>query len=292
MNVVVIFDGIAYGMLLFLLSAGLSVTMGLMNFVNLAHGMFAMVGGYTAIVAMRQGGLGFFSALPLAFVVAALAGALLERLLFRRLYQAHALDQVLLSVGLVFVAVALATYGFGSSLQTIELPALLQGRLSIAGLELGRYRLFLIIVGALLSVALWLAASRTRYGAMVRAAVDQPHVAGALGMNVSRLFVLTFSLGAGLAGLGGALGLELLGMEPGFALKYMVYFLLVVCTGGAGTLSGPFVAALVIGVADMLGKYYVPQVGGFLIYLLMVVMLLWRPQGLLARQTGMTEQIT
>lgn len=281
MNIVVLFDGIAYGMLLFLLAAGLSVTMGLMNFVNLAHGVFAMVGGYAAWVVMQYTDWGFAVAMLVAFLLSAVAGAVLERLLFRRLYGSHALDQVLLSIGVVFVGVALATFLFGPSFKSIVLPAVLQGQVKVAGMDFGRYRAFLVLVGALLSLALWLGIVRTRFGARLRAAVDQPRVTAAMGINVSQLFLWTFALGSGLAGLGGGLGLELLGMEPGYALKYMVYFLLVVCMGGAGTLLGPFVAALLIGVVDMLGKYYVPDLGGFLIYLIMVLVLLWRPHGLI-----------
>lgn len=280
--IVVIFDGIAYGMLLYLMSVGLSVTMGLMNFVNLAHGVFAMFGGYAALVVINQAGGGFFAALLAAFVAAMVAGAALEALLFRHLYGSPALDQVLLSIGVVFVAVATMTFVFGPTVQTLHLPAALQGQITLLGASMGRYRLFLIVAGVVVSGALWLLFTRSRYGAMVRAAVDNRRVAGAMGINVSRLFFLTFSLGCGLAGLGGALGLELLGMEPGFALKYMVYFLLVVCVGGAGTLAGPFVAALLVGIIDTAGKYYFPQLGGFLIYLFMVLVLLWRPDGLLA----------
>ncbi len=280
--IVVIFDGIAYGMLLYLMSVGLSVTMGLMNFVNLAHGVFAMFGGYAALVVVNQVGGGFFVALLAAFVTAMVAGAVLEALLFRHLYASQALDQVLLSIGVVFVAVATMTFVFGPSVQTLHLPGALQGQITVLGVSVGRYRLFLIAAGVVVSSALWLLVTRSRYGAMVRAAVDNRRVAGAMGINVSRLFFLTFSLGCGLAGLGGALGLDLLGMEPGFALKYMVYFLLVVSVGGAGTLAGPFVAALLVGIIDTAGKYYFPQLGGFLIYLFMVLVLLWRPDGLLA----------
>lgn len=280
--IVVLFDGIAYGMLLYLMSVGLSVTMGLMNFVNLAHGVFAMTGGYAAWIVMQHPEGNLFIALLAAFAAAAFVGAVLEAFLFRRVYASPALDQVLLSMGVVFVAVAVATFVFGPSVQTFHLPSSLQGQVSVSGVGVGRYRLFLIVVGLALSVGLWLLLGRSRYGAMVRAAVDNRRVAVAMGINVPLLFFLTFSLGCGLAGLGGALSLELLGMEPGFALKYMVYFLLVVSIGGAGTLAGPFIAALLVGIIDTAGKYYFPQLGGFLIYLFMVLVLLWRPHGLLA----------
>lgn len=281
---IVIFDGVAYGMLLFLIGVGLSVTMGLMNFVNLAHGSFAMVGGYTASLLMNQWGMGYAAALAAAFVAAALTGALLEFLLYRRLYRAHPLDQVLLSIGLVFVSVAVFTWFFGPTMQPFTLPEALQGQLAFAGLELSRYRLFLIVCGTVVLAALLLGLGRTRYGAMVRAAVDNQRVARGTGINVQRLFFLTFSFGCGLAGLGGALSLGMLGLEPSFPLKYLVYFLIVVCVGGAGTITGPFIAALLVGVVDVAGKYYLPEAGAFLIYVFMIVMLLLRPNGIVPRK--------
>ncbi|MBP6895335.1 MAG: branched-chain amino acid ABC transporter permease [Gammaproteobacteria bacterium] len=281
---VVLFDGVAYGMLLFLMAVGLSVTMGLMNFVNLAHGSFAMAGGYAAAVLMNAHGVGFGLALLAAFVASALLGAVLEWLLYRRLYRAHPLDQVLLSIGLVFVSIAAFTWLFGPTLQPFTLPPWLQGQVEVAGVGLGRYRLFLIGCGLAVLAALLLALGRTRYGAMVRAAVDNQRVAAGTGIHVQRLFLLTFSLGCGLAGLGGALSLGVLGLEPGFALKYLVYFLLVVCVGGAGTITGPFAAALLVGIVDVAGKYYLPQAGAFLIYGVMIVMLLLRPHGLVVRK--------
>ena len=281
---IVIFDGVAYGMLLFLIAVGLSITMGLMNFVNLAHGAFAMAGGYAAAVAMNSYGWGFFPALVLSFVAAALVGGLLEVLLYRRLYRSHPLDQVLLSIGLVFVSIASFTYFFGPSMQPFTLPALLTGQVALAGMEVGRYRLFLIVCGVLVLGSLLLLLNKTRFGAMVRASVDNQRVARGTGIAVQRLFFATFVLGCGLAGLGGALSLGMLGLEPTFPLKYLVLFLIVVCVGGAGTVVGPFVAALVVGVVDMAGKYYLPEAGAFLIYVFMVVTLLLRPNGLIPRK--------
>lgn len=281
---IVLFDGVAYGMLLFLIGVGLSITMGLMNFVNLAHGTFAMVGGYAASVLMNRAGLGFFPALAAAFVAAALVGAVLEVLLYRRLYRAHPLDQVLLSIGIVFVSIAAFTWAFGPGMQPFTLPPMLEGQVSLAGLEVGRYRLFLIVAGALVLATLLLGLGKTRYGAMVRAAVDNQRVAGGTGIHVQRLFFLTFTLGCGLAGMGGALSLGVLGLEPSFPLKYLVYFLIVVCVGGAGTITGPFVAALVVGIVDVAGKYYLPQAGAFLIYVFMIAMLLLRPNGIVPRK--------
>ena len=281
---IVIFDGVAYGMLLFLMAVGLSITMGLMNFVNLAHGSFAVVGGYTAAVLSNQFGLGYAAVLAAAFVAAALLGAVLEFVFYRRLYRAHPLDQVLLSIGVVFVSIASLTYFFGPTMVPFHLPEALQGQVAIAGLEVGRYRLFLIGAGVLVLVLLLLGLGRTRYGAMVRAAVDNQRVAAGTGIHVQRLFFLTFALGCGLAGLGGALSLGMLGLEPSFPLKYMVYFLIVVCVGGAGTIVGPFVAALLVGIVDVAGKYYLPEAGAFLIYVFMIAMLLLRPNGIVPKK--------
>jgi branched-chain amino acid transport system permease protein len=280
----VLFDGMAYGMLLFLIAVGLSVTLGLMNFVNLAHGSFAMVGGYVASIAMSRWGIGFVPALAGAFVTAALAGALLEVLLYRRLYRAGPLDQVLLSIGIVFVSIAAFTWLFGPSMQPFSLPPWLEGRTVVGGLEVVRYRLFLIGCGTGVLAALLLCLRGTRHGAMVRAAVDNRRVAAGLGIHVERLFLLTFSLGCGLAGLGGALSLGLLGLDPYFALRHLVVVLMVVCVGGAGSIGGPFVAALGIGIVDVAGKYYLPQAGAFLVYAAVIAVLLLRPGGLARRR--------
>jgi branched-chain amino acid transport system permease protein len=281
---IVIFDGLAYGMLLFLIGVGLSITMGLMNFVNLAHGAFAMVGGYTAALAMSRWNMPFLPSLVLAFFSAALVGALLEFIFFRRLYRAHALDHVLLSIGIVFVFVAAATYWFGPTMQPFTAPDWLQGQITVLGMEVGAYRLFLIVVGVAVLVLLQLLINKTRLGAMVRAAVDNQRVAAGLGVRVDRLFFFMFSFGCGLAGLGGGLGLGMLGLDPSFPLKYMIYFLIVVCVGGAGTVTGPFLAAILLGIVDVGGKYYLPQTGAFLIYVFMVVVLLLRPHGLIPKK--------
>jgi branched-chain amino acid transport system permease protein len=280
----VLFDGIAYGSLLFLISVGLSVTMGMMNFINLAHGAFAMLGGYVSVTVLSRLGVPFLASLPLAFLAAAVAGLVLERLLYRRLYRASHLDQVLFSIGLTFMSVAGATWLFGPTQQPVTLPDWLRGQVSLLGLEVGSYRLFLIAVVVLITVALGLLIERTRFGAQIRASVDNQTASAGLGINVGRVFSLTFALGSGLAGLGGGLGIDVLGLDPTFPLKYMVYFLLVVAVGGAGTIKGPLLAALILGVFDVAGKYYVPQVGAFVIYGLMVVLLILFPAGLIRRK--------
>lgn len=280
----VLFDGIAYGSLLFLISVGLSVTMGMMNFINLAHGAFAMLGGYVSVTVLSRLGVPFLASLPLAFIASALVGLVLERLLYRRLYKASHLDQVLFSIGLTFMSVAAATYFFGPTQQPVTLPDWLRGQVSLFGLDVGAYRLFLIGVVVLVTIALGLLIERTRFGAQIRASVDNQTASAGLGINVSLVFSLTFALGSGLAGLGGGLGIDVLGLDPTFPIKYMVYFLLVVAVGGAGTIKGPLLAALILGVFDVAGKYYVPEIGAFVIYALMVVLLIVFPAGLVRRK--------
>lgn len=280
----VLFDGIAYGSLLFLIGIGLSVTMGLMNFVNLAHGAFAAFGGYVCVTAMNQMGVPFLASLPIAFLLTAVVGMLLERTLYQRLYKATPLDQVLFSIGLTFMAVAGMTYGWGPIQQPVRLPEYLSGQVHVGGLDLGVYRLFLIAVVIVITAGLIFLVERTRFGSQVRASVDNQQASAGLGINVNRVFALTFALGSGLAGLGGGLGIDVLGLDPSFPLKYMVYFLLVVAVGGAGSIKGTLVAALVLGIFDVAGKYYVPQVGAFVIYALMVVLLVLFPAGLYGKK--------
>jgi len=259
--------------------------MGLMNFVNLAHGAFAMLGGYASVIVMTRLGVPFLASLPIAFIVAAAAGIVLERTLYRRLYRAAHLDQVLFSIGLVFMSIAATTYFFGPQQQPVELPGFLRGQVRVLGLDLGAYRMFLIAVVLVLTLALTWLVERTRFGAEIRASVDNQQAAAGLGINVYRVFTLTFALGSGLAGFGGGLGIDVLGLDPTFPLKYMVYFLLVVAVGGAGTIKGPLFAALILGIFDVAGKYYVPRVGAFVIYVAMVAMLLVFPHGLAGRRT-------
>ena len=282
----ILFDGIAYGMLLFVLACGLSVTLGLMNFVNLAHGSFAMAGGYITLILVNRGGVPFAAGLAMAFVVTALIGVLLERTLYVHVYGKSPLEQVLFTIGLVFMSVAAVDYVMGSQQVFIQIPNALEGRFEIFGIGIGRYRLLIIVICGLLTLALQMTLSNTRFGSRLRASVDDARVARGLGINVNAVFTLTFAVGSGLAGLGGALGAEILGLDPTFPLKYMVYFLIVVTVGGTSSITGPFAASLVIGIADVAGKYYVPKFGAFVIYTIMIIVLILRPQGLFARAAG------
>src|SRR2546426_2958617 len=261
----VLFDGFAYGMLLFLLSVGLSVTLGMMNFVNLAHCSFAMLGGYVTVTLMQRFGWPFLATLPVAFLSAAVASVVLERTLYRRLYRASDLDQCLFTIGIVFISVAAAAYLYGTLQQPINTPPYLQGAVEFLGMRFGVYRLFLIVTALVITAILVAALEYTRFGAQVRAAVDNPRMARGLGVDVDRAFAITFALGGGLAGLGGALAIEIVGLDHAFAFTYLVYVLIVVAVGGLGSIGGSFVAAAVLGISDMAGKYYFPWLGAFLV---------------------------
>jgi branched-chain amino acid transport system permease protein len=280
-----VLGGVAAGMVLFIVSVGLSVTMGLMGFVNLAHGGFAMVGGYAIALAMKQWGLGFGPALLFGFVVTAAGSAVLERLLYSRLYRAPELDLVLFTIGLVFMMIASVTVLVGPENQPVMLPAFLRGQINLGITQYRTYSVALIAVGILIVSGLWLVFERTRTGAQIRAAVDNRRMAESLGINIGRLFTVTFAFGSGMAALGGGLGAEFLGLDPQYALKYLVYFLIVVAVGGLGRVTGVFYAALLIGVLDFALKKYVPQGGTAFIYVLTILLLLWRPQGLFGAKT-------
>jgi branched-chain amino acid transport system permease protein len=279
----ILFDGIAYGMLLFVLACGLSVTLGLMNFINLAHGSFAMAGGYCTVILVNRLGVPFALGVLLAFLVTAALGGLLERTLYVHVYARSHLDQVLFTIGLVFMSVAATDYVMGSAQQFVEIPKVLQGKFDVFGVGMGKYRLLIIAVCGALATVLQLILGKTRFGSRLRAAVDNRQVASGLGINVGAVFGITFAFGSGLAGLGGALGAEIIGLDPTFPLKYMIYFLIVVTVGGTSSVTGPLFASILLGIGDVAGKYYVPKLGAFVIYTIMIVVLIWRPQGLFAR---------
>ncbi|ETW98377.1 MAG: ABC transporter permease [Candidatus Entotheonella factor] len=276
--------GLAYAMLLFIISVGLSVTMGLMGFVNLAHGAFAMLGGYVTVTLVVRSGAPFLLALLIAFVAVAALSVVFERVLYARLYKARELDQVLLTIGLVFVSVAAVTFVWGPNPISMPMPPFLTGSVDLGIQRIPLYRAFMIAAGAIIVAGLYYGLERTRIGAQIRAAVDNRHMAESCGVNTDRLFTYTFALGSGLAALGGGLGIQILGgVRPVFAFEYLVVFLIVVAVGGLGNIRGTFFAALILGVTDFAGKYLFPEGGAFVIYAVTIVVLLWRPQGLFGR---------
>jgi branched-chain amino acid transport system permease protein len=279
----ILFDGLAYAMLLFVISVGLSVTMGLMGFVNLAHGAFAMAGGYAVTSLMGGAGLPYPAALIGAAVIVGVASIPVERLLYARVYAARELDQVMLTIGLVFMAIAAFTFFYGPSPQQVQLPDWLRGQIDLGFRSFPAFRFMVILIGVALILALWLGFERTGFGARIRAAVDNRTMAQVVGIDVDRLFMVTFAVGSGLAALGGGVAIEMLGVSPIFAAQYLVYFLIVVAVGGLGSVKGAFFAALVLGIVDNAGKYLWPEGGAFFIYALTLVLLLARPQGLFGR---------
>lgn len=280
----ILLGGMAAGMVLFIVSVGLSVTMGLMGFVNLAHGGFAMLGGYAIVLSMRHWGLPFPAALAFGFAAVAAVSVVFERLLYAPLYRATELDQVLMTIGLAFAMIATVTLSVGPETQTVQLPEWLSGQTDLGFLQYRTYSLVLIVAGSVLMIALWLGFERTRIGARIRAAVDNRRMAQSMGVDVGRLFTLTFALGSGLAAIGGGLGAEILGLDPQYPFRYLAYFLIVVAVGGLGRIGGVFFAAILIGVLDFVLKIYFPKGGTLFIYALTLILLLARPQGLFGKK--------
>jgi branched-chain amino acid transport system permease protein len=272
-------NGLAYGVLLFLMSAGLSLIFGLMNVVNIAHGSFFMIGAFSALVVMRWTG-SFWLALALSWIPAVAIGIVMERVFMRRLYARGHLDQVLLTFGFTFVFVDLVRWMFGADIRELAVPDVLSGALDLGGVIVPRYRVFLIAFGGIVALLLWLFLERSRVGAMVRAGVDDAFTATGIGINVPLLFAAVFALGVGLAAIGGAAAGPILGLYPGMDIEILIPAFIVVVIGGMGSLRGAFVASLFVGLVDTFGKAYFPDLALFLIYLLMVVVLLTRPNGL------------
>ena len=273
------FYGTAYGMILYFLAVGLSVTLGLMRFVNLAHGVFAMAGGYLTITGMTRLGLPFLLSVIAGMLIVGAAGMLLERVLFRRFYAAAMLDHVLLSIAIIFISIAVARYLYGPLAQPIELPGWLSGRIDIGIGVFPAYRVFLIAVGLALAVAIWFGIERSKFGASVRAAVDNRQMAEAVGINVNRVFIICFGLGTGLAALGGGLGADLLPIYPSYPNDYLVYLLIVVAVAGMGNIGGAFGVALGFGVVDTVIRYFLPELGRILIFLIVMTVLFFKPHG-------------
>ena len=277
---IILLDGLAYGMILFIISVGLTVTMGLMRVVNLAHGGFAMAGGYLAAMMIRAG-VPFFAAAALATLAAGILGGIAEMTVFRPLYRKGKLAQVLMTFGLTFVFIAALTWLFGTDVKILPIPSYLAGPVDLGFRTYPTYRLFLIVVGLLLFLLVWFVIEGSLYGARLRAAVDNPRMARAVGIDVNRLFTITFVIGCALAGFGGVIGAEMLQLDPFYALRYLVLFLVVVAVGGLGSFKGSFVAAITLGVVETAGKFLFTDIAAFLLFALVFVLLLWRPNGLL-----------
>jgi branched-chain amino acid transport system permease protein len=279
----IVLYGVSYGVVLFTISIGLVVTMGLMRVINLAHGAFAALGGYLAASLMNQLSMSFWLAVPLAVVAVALFSVFVERLFYVYLYTATELDQVLLTVGLAFVAVAGLNFIFGPNVYPAKLPEVLVLNVDLGIRKFQTYRLFLIADGAVLFGVLWYVFDRTNFGARLRAAVDNRGMAQAIGIDVSKLFSLVFALGSGLAALGGAIGYGILPLEPLYPFKYLVLVLIVVSLSGFGSIKAAAAVAIFIGVMDTGCRYLFPNVGAFIIYGILISLIIRKHAGIFVR---------
>ncbi len=285
LDITILLDGVAYGMVLFIISVGLTVTMGLMRIVNLAHGAFAMIGGYLATMLLGAG-LPFFAAAIVAAALVGIVGAVAELAIYRPLYRKGELAQALMTFGFTFVVIAALTTAFGTGIRTLPVPPTLSGVVDIGFRTYPTYRLFLVAVGLVLALLLWLLIDRSSYGARLRAAVDNPRMASAVGIDVNLLFTVTFAGGCALAAFGGVIGAALLPIEPYYALRYLVLFLVVVGVGGIGNFKGSFVAAIALGIIDTCGKFLLPQAAAYLFYGAVLILLLLRPHGLMPAKSA------
>lgn len=278
--------GLAYGMLLFMISVGLSVIFGLMGIVNLAHGVFFVAGAYIALSVLDMGA-NFLVALITAMLAMAVIGVLVigvlvERGLASRSY-GNELGQVLLTFGLAFIFADVIKMVWGSALRTLPTPSALDFSLTFAGITFPAYRLGVMLVGCLLAVVVWYLETRTRIGAIIRAGVDDREMVSALGINVTLVFAGVFAFGAALAGLGGVLAGPILGMHPDMGFEILVVSLIVVVLGGLGTWKGAFVGAILVGMVQTFGQAYFPSLSLVIVFLLMAAVLLIRPTGLFGR---------
>ena len=274
-----VFNGVSFGMLLFLLAAGLSLIYGVMRILNLAHGSYYLLGAYVALSVVQTTGSLALAALAGTAAVTAL-GVLMERVFLRRLPRGEELPQALLTFGFLLIFGDLALWIWGGTPQALPRPEALSRSLRLGTLLFPAYRLFVIVVGAVMGLALWGLQEKTRLGAMVRAAIDDAEIARTTGINVSLLSTAVFGLGAGLAALGGIIGGPLLGVYPGADFEILLQAFVVVIIGGLGSLKGAFFGALLVGLLDTFGKTLFPEFALFTIFAPMALILAVRPTGL------------
>ena len=276
-------DAFAYGTILFIISIGLSVTLGLMRVVNLAHGAFAMIGGYLASYGVTELRLHYFVAMILAIVLTILIAIPAERFLYRKIYGAPELTQVLMTIGFTFLVIGVTNYVAGPTLKTIPLPDFLTGSVDSGFRALPKQRLFLIVIGMVVAAGLWFLIEKTNFGIKLRAAVDNANMAQALGIRTQIIYAVSFAIAIGLAAMGGIIGSELLPLDPYYALRYMVVFLVVVSIGGAGSIPGALFSSLLLGVIDTTGRYIAPEFGEFFFYFAVIFIVTLFPRGLAGR---------
>jgi branched-chain amino acid transport system permease protein len=276
------FNGVSYGALLFLLASGLSLIFGVMHIVNLAHGSYFMLGGYVGLsVVWRTGS--FVAALACGALAVALIGVAMERLFLRRLPASQALGQVLMTIGFALIFQDVALLIWGGDPYTIPAPAMFSGVMHVGGFRFPTYRIFIVGVAFVIGALLWLGLEATRTGAVIRAAVDDAEMAQGVGINVPRVSLLVFALGAGLAALGGVIGGAFLGVYPGADFEVLPYAFVVVIVGGLGSLPGAMIGSLLVGLLDNFGKALFPELSYFTLFAPMALILALRLTGLFGR---------
>ncbi len=278
--------GISYGLVLFTLSVGLVITLGLMRVVNLAHGAFAAIGGYTALALVSSFDMPLLVAIVVASLLVAAGSVVVERLVYVQLYNASELDQVLMTVGIAFVAIAGLNFAFGPDVVPAKLPPFLAANVDLGVRKFQMYRVFVVAAGALVIVSLWLVFDRTNFGAKLRAAVDNKSMAEAIGIDVKKLYSISFAIGSGLAAFGGAVGFAMLPLEPLYPFKYLTLMLIIVTLSGMGNLKASVVVALMVGVVDTAARYLFPSVGGFVVYVMFIALIMWLPRGIFSAGRG------
>ncbi len=275
--------GLSYGLVLFAISIGMVITMGLMKVTNLAHGAFAALGGYLTVALMTNAGIDFAIAVVISTIVVSLFGVVVERLLISRLYGKPDLDQVLVTLGFNFLVMGCLTLLFGPNVYPITLPEYLRGNVDLGIRTFEVYRVFVIAFGLVLVLILWGIFDKTNFGAKLRAAVDNRGMASAMGINVNRLYVVAFGLGSALAAVGGSVGAAMLPMEPFYPLKYLILVLVVVALSGFGNIRASIGVSIIVGLVETAGRFLVPQYGSYVIYVLLIVLIVWRREGLFAK---------
>jgi|ERR1700733_15879023 branched-chain amino acid transport system permease protein len=281
--VFVLIYGVSYGLILCLLSIGLVVTLGLMRVVNLAHGAFAALGGYVAVSLGTKLALPFPLAVMIAVILVSVFGLLLERLFFVQLYRSTELNQVLQTIGLTYIAIGIFALTFGPNVFPVKLPSYMLGSIKLGEVDLEAYRLVVASASLVIITALWIVFDQTNFGARLRAAVDNPSMAEATGINVRYLFSVTFALSAALAAFGGAIGSSMFPLEPFYPFRYIVLVMMVVVLSGRGNIKAATVVSVLIGISETGVRLLLPEIGSFLIYLVLIALVVWRPEGLFAR---------
>lgn len=278
-----VFNGIQYGLILFLIASGLTLIFGIMGIINLAHGAFYMLGAYVAFgIAKASGSL--LIAVFGAMATMAILGFLIERVLIGRLYDRNHLDQVLVTFGLILVFDEAQRIIWGSDVHSVAIPPILASSFQLSDImAFSYYRIFVTVICALLAVAMALIIQKTKLGMWIRAGASNREMVSSLGVDINMLFALVFAAGAAITGFAGAISVPLTSVSPGMGDAIIIISFVVVVIGGVGSVKGAFFGALLIGLAETFGRVLLPQFSSFLVYAIMAAVLLWRPQGLFAR---------